>query len=336
MPRHHGNGAPGPGARPLAAGALLAALALVLGVAAYYLPLVGGLLGFIMPLPLALAQLRYGWRLAALSGTVTTLLALIIGGPLLGVFVAAGCAVGVSLGYGVGRGWTGLGTLALASAVGLASSLAGLGVSVLVLGPHTVDLAWQALDSSLHLTGQAMERLGGEALLQSWRATEALVMSAPGAFVGLGLVISSFMYGWLWYATCGPALARLGHPVPPLPRAAPVARWHLPPALGLVAIALFAGLSWLAPGVKAGSLGHLALAVASSLVYLVMVFQGLGLAAHLITRLGLPAPLRRGLVFLAGLFGFLTAPAGVLLFWAGMFDLGLDFRQIALRRRRQG
>jgi uncharacterized protein YybS (DUF2232 family) len=333
--RGHRNsrGVSGAGVRPLAAGALLAALALLLGLASYYLPVVGGVLGFVMPLPIALALLRYDWRTALLTATVTGILALVIGGPLVGAFIASGCAVGLSLGFGFRRDWTGLRTLVLASMVGMACTVAGAVVTVVVLGPHTIELALAEWRQVISLAGQSLQAVGSDEMLAAWRASEAAMLAAPWTYLGIGLVGASFIYGWLWYSVCGPVLVRLGHPVPPLPRAAPVAVWRLPPLAGLAVIGLFVGMRYIIAGAAPGSPRFYTLATASSLAMLALMFQGFGLAAYLVARTGWPGPIRRPLIVLIGLLGYFTAPFSALLFWMGLFDLGLDIRGFARRQR---
>ena len=321
---------PALGARPLAAGALLAALALVLGLAAYYLPVVGVILTFVAPLPVAVAQLKYGGRLAALTSLVATALAGMLGGPQTSVFIAAGCAVGIALGVGIGRRWPALRTLVLAGIVGFAGTVVTFGVAVLVLGPQTLQLVLEETRLVLTMTVEAVAAAGAgpELLAQITQTTELMAANLP-AYTLFALFAGSFMYAWLWYAACAPALSRLSFEVPRLPPVPPAAVWHLPPVLGLTCLATYFASMVLWPRLPPGSPAAAALQLAIGLVVWCFVIQGLGLTAHLLTRARLPAGARKAALVAVFVLMLTTPMLSQLVLWAGMFDLALDFRHLA-------
>lgn len=74
-------------ARQLMDTAYLAAATALLWVALYYLPVGGPLFRLALPLPLALLQLRHGWRCAIEGVAVTCLLLLALMGPIRGPLV---------------------------------------------------------------------------------------------------------------------------------------------------------------------------------------------------------------------------------------------------------
>jgi len=88
---------PGPGAperrlshrqaHQLMDSAYLAGATALLWVALYYLPVGGPLFRLALPLPLALLQLRYGWRCAVEGALVTVLLLVALMGPIRGPMV---------------------------------------------------------------------------------------------------------------------------------------------------------------------------------------------------------------------------------------------------------
>jgi|GEM_PF-412665 len=320
-------------ARPLAAGALLAALALIIGLAAYYLPLVGGVISFVMPLPITLAYLRYGWRLGAMTTAVTALLALFVGGPLVGFFVAMGCVIGLALGYGISRRWPFGRTVLLAAVVAFVSTLLGLVVSMLVIGPQFLQQSLDLVREGTELMLESMRTAGvSPELVSQVQDTYSRLMASPWPFVGLSLVFASVMYSMVWYAAAAPALTRLGHEVPRPGQAPPVAQWHLPPALGLASIVAYLLAIYLGGGLDPASPLGAYLGIGLTLIGLGLMFQGLGLLAHLLVRYGASGPVRRPLLVLAGVGVFLIPPLAVLLFWMGMFDLALDFRGFARGR----
>lgn len=316
-------------ATTLAGGALLAALALVLGLAAYYLPVVGAVLTFVTPLPIAVAYLRYGWRVSALSTVVADALALMVGGPLVGIFVLYACAVGLSLGYGIGRAWPGGRTVLLSGVVGYVGTVVSLGVSILVLGPHLVGEMFDLTRDMLVKLEEAFMAAspGNDALLAQLERTSALVLGSPWFFLNVSLLLSGFMYAFVWYAVCAPVLSRLDFAVPAVPRAAAVASWRLPQSLGLACMAGYLGLALYGGLVNPAISESAWLSWLLLLVTLPVMVHGLGLGAFVATSL-LPSGPRRAAIFAMVTAAFLVPASSILFFWAGLADLALDLRRM--------
>jgi len=313
-------------AGPLAAGAMLAALALLIGLASYYLPVVGSALVLVTPLPAAVAAVRYGTRVAALTAVVATLIAFPLSGPLGAVFILSGCSMGVSLGHGMSRGWRVSRTL-LVGAVTFAATLAlTIIVSVQVLGPATLATMSEGGVIVLRTVAGASRAVGRIADAEALESIVPIIQQHSLLVVALSAVPGGFCWAFIWYGVCAPVLRRLGHAVPEPARPAPVARWSLPPALGVALLLVLVAATLLLPRVTVGSTGAVFTMVLLSLVSLAFVLQGTGLAAYLITGLGLAAPLRRLLIF-ATFVGAMTQPALYrLAFFGGMFDLALGYR----------
>lgn len=320
--------------RTVTAGALLAAIALLLGLAAYYLPVAGEVMALIAPLPLTVAYMRYGFRTGVLAGFVASLLAGMVGGPLAAMFIAAGCALGLALGYGIIRQWSGWKTIALATAVSFVTTAATLALAVQVLG------------ISVALAGVAAMATGFEQMAEIMRAQPLLAQSADMyvQFAGLirtypieTLLVAAATGGgiWsvLWYGVSAPILRRLGLAVPPAPRVAPVAVWHLPGYLGVTLLIGLAAMMFVGGRLEQGSPAHLVALQVLSWVVLAFAIQGLGLWAHFVTLAGPPPALRRAAIALGGASLFTIPFAGQVLMLAGMFDLALDVRGLYGSRR---
>lgn len=316
-------------ATTLAGGALLAALALLLGLAAYYLPLVGAVLTFVMPLPIVVAYLRYGWRVSVLSTVVADALALMVGGPLVGIFVLYGCAIGLALGYGIGRAWPGGRTVLLSGVVGYVGTLVSLGVSILVLGPHLVGEMFDLTRDMLVKLEEAFMAAspGNDALLAQLERTSALVLGNPWLFLNVSLLLSGFMYAFVWYAVSAPTLSRLGFAVPAVPRAAAVASWQLPQPLGLLCVAGYLGIALYGGLVNPAISESAWVSWLLLLVTLPVMVHGLGLGAFAATSL-LPSGPRRAVIFAMVTGAFLVPVSGILFFWAGLADVALDLRRM--------
>ncbi|HHY95222.1 MAG TPA: DUF2232 domain-containing protein, partial [Firmicutes bacterium] len=212
--------------RPLAEGALMAALAVMLGLAGFYLPVLGMVATIVGPVPIVVAYLRQGPRTAVLAAAVAALL--------LGIFLGAiqalimGFAFG-SLGLALGRGfsrqapasttvlWAGL-AVACATTVS-----AGLGFLFLHINPlDTVEQLLAAYERAPEIWARL--GVGGQMLEQMKAMTGAMRqffwLAWPAAMAGG--VLGAAAINW---AVARSILRRLGYQVT---SAAPFVQWRLP------------------------------------------------------------------------------------------------------------
>ena len=121
-------------ARQLMDTAYLAAATALLWIALYYLPVGSPLFRLALPLPLALLQLRHGWRCAVEGVVVTALLLLALMGPIRGLLVLFPYgALALWMGWCWRRGaswWWSWGLGSLIGAVGFLVRVAVLSVLV--------------------------------------------------------------------------------------------------------------------------------------------------------------------------------------------------------------
>ena len=121
-------------ARQLMDTAYLAAATALLWIALYYLPVGSPLFRLALPLPLALLQLRHGWRCAVEGVVVTALLLLALMGPIRGLLVLFPYgALALWMGWCWKRGaswWWSWGLGSLIGAVGFLVRVAVLSVLV--------------------------------------------------------------------------------------------------------------------------------------------------------------------------------------------------------------
>jgi hypothetical protein len=139
-------------------------------------------------------------------------------------------------------------------------------------------------------------------------------------------MLASAMWAVVWYNASAPVLTRLGIQVPAPSPAVPVARWHMPPAIGLVLLLVFVGATLVLGQASAPEGTRNAWALVGSYIWLAFAVQGLGLFAHLATRLDPPPLLRRLIIGTAFIALFAVPSASVILGYAGMFDLAADIR----------
>ncbi|MFM7087003.1 MAG: DUF2232 domain-containing protein [Cyanobium sp.] len=142
-------------ARQLMDTAYLAAATALLWLALYYLPVGGPLFRLALPLPLALLQLRHGWRCALEGVVVASLLLLALMGPVRGLLMLFPFGfLALWLGWGWRRGLSWWLTLALGGLIGALGFLTRVAVLSLLLGENL----WVVITSA---AAALLERLMG-------------------------------------------------------------------------------------------------------------------------------------------------------------------------------
>lgn len=132
-------------ARQLMDSAYLAAATALLWLALYYLPVGGPLFRLALPLPLALLQLRHGWRCAVEGLVVTALLLVALMGPIRGPLVLFPYG---SLALWFGWGWRRRASWWLTIGVGAVIGAAGFLVRLAVLSVLLGDNLWVVITTA--------------------------------------------------------------------------------------------------------------------------------------------------------------------------------------------
>jgi uncharacterized protein YybS (DUF2232 family) len=117
--------------------AYLAAATALLWLALYYLPVGGPLFRLALPLPLALLQLRHGWRCAVEGVLVASLLLLALMGPIRGLLMLFPYGfLALWLGWGWRKGLSWWLTLSLGGLIGTLGFLVRVALLSLLLGEN--------------------------------------------------------------------------------------------------------------------------------------------------------------------------------------------------------
>lgn len=163
-------------ARQLMDTAYLAAATALLWVALYYLPVGSPLFRLALPLPLALLQLRHGWRCALEGLVVTALLLVALMGPIRGPLVIFPYG---SLALWLGWCWRRRTSWWLSWGVGSLIGAAGFLVRVAVLSVLVGENLWVVITTA---AAGLLEKLAG------WVGMAAGVELAQVQLAALGLV----------------------------------------------------------------------------------------------------------------------------------------------------
>ena len=135
--------------------AYLAASTALLWVALYYLPVGSPLFRLALPLPLALLQLRHGWRCALEGVVVTALLLVALMGPIRGPLVLFPYGL---LSLWLGWGWRRRSSWWLTLGVGALIGAAGFLVRVAVLSVLVGENLWVVITTA---AANLLDRLAG-------------------------------------------------------------------------------------------------------------------------------------------------------------------------------
>ncbi len=216
--------------RGLTEGAVLAAFAAVLALAAKYLPLVGAVAVFLCPLPLTVLTLRHGLRVALLAAVVATGIGTMVGGVLIGGSIAVAFAPsGIAMGIGIRRQFSATRIWLLTAAVAMASVVASAGLALLGLG---IDPR-QELAQLIHLSAQSQqtaiqfyEQLGiNTAATRVVAAQMQQVMDVLPRLLPFLLVTTGASTAYFNLLIGGAVLRRLRVNVPAFP---PISMWRVP------------------------------------------------------------------------------------------------------------
>lgn len=219
--------------RGLTEGAVLAAVAAVLALAAKYVPLLGAVAVFLCPLPLTVLTIRHGLRVALLASVVATGIGTMVGGLLIGASIGLAFApAGVAMGIGIRHHFPAVRIWLLTAVVAMASVVASAGLALVGIG---LDPR-QELAQAIQLSGQSQQtviqfydRLGIDTA--SLRAQAGLMQQAmemmprllPFLLVSIGASVA-----YLNLLVGRSVLRRLRIDVPAFP---PMSTWRVPASL---------------------------------------------------------------------------------------------------------
>lgn len=231
-----------PPARALSEGALLSALAAVLGLLAYYVPVVGVIATFVWPIPLSLLILRQGLGWGFLATAITAAVLVLFTGPLNGLLLIINMAgVGIWYGYSFRKGVKPMKALAVGSVIAAISAAILVMLSNYVMGLPLMGIADQLEKIiketvAMYQNSGLLNNLPAGISIDDFTNSVIATMKAliPGAFV-----IASMAIAFISYFLTSAVFGRLGYRRHKLPR---FREWHLSWVFLWGLIIAFAGL----------------------------------------------------------------------------------------------
>ncbi len=306
--------------RGLTEGAILAALVALLAAIARYLPVFGVLAIFICPLPLVALVIRHGLRIAVLAAVVAAAIGTVVAGPLLGAGILLAFApLGITIGFGIARGWSASRVVLIGSVVGAAVILGSLGATLAFAGVNPYTVIVDSMRQSQERADQFYRGLGvpqdqlDRASAQMRQAIDLLPRLVP-----VSVILAGAAAAWLNLTVGRIVLGRFGYRLPRLPS---MREWEAPVPLMWLFVLGFILMAWggsVSPTLETAGLNL------TVLMQVAFTLQGLIVAWVLMERYGSAVWLRWVAIVFA-----LTNP----LFSLAAFFLGLADAAFFLRER---
>lgn len=299
-------------ARRTTFGAMMAALFALLAALTYYVPIIGAITVFAIPLPLALYGARYSRGPSLLVAVAGVVLSFLIAGPGGLLLALLNAPIGFVIGDGVRTGKT---KLYIFMAAGLAILITGVlqyAAAVAFLDMNIIAELMDTLRAYYAQTGEIMERFGrlpdgyDEMVNQMILLMQTLV---PSVFI-----LGSYLTAFIMISIILPLMKRLGADIPKFGKF----RSMKLPAILLVYYALVLILS-LVSTPEPGTMMHLIINNAMFVLRVLFFIQGLSLLAYAVHATGYP----KWVLVIAVLFAFPLSAIVVLL---GIIDTGFNLR----------
>ena len=306
---------------PLTESGILAALSVVLGLMAVYLPVIGVVAVMVWALPLLILTVRHGLKYGlAAAVAAMAVLSLFAGPPLAFRLFLAFAPTGVVLGQAIRKEYSGTRTFFSGLAASIGGKLLGFALIFFLMGIDPWQAQLDGMKEAFDATNEMYTAMGVDAqdLAQSQQQIDgAIAMVAQLA--PLIVLIMGLFDTFVLYFLGARILKRLGHAMPQaLP---PFAEWRMPRAfLYLFAfslIAMYWGASHEIPILRQAGLNANMIAMMAGLV------QGLALLHVLLKSYNVRTFLRTFIYIFVCLNGLLLQVVA----FAGLVDIYVDYRR---------
>ncbi len=298
--------------RKLTNGAMMAAVFTVLLAVSVYVPLLNAITTLFLALPIAWYSAKYDWKASALFGTVSLILAFLIGGllalPLALIHVPLGVMIGLSIYYKKSKLFMFMGS----GIVLLLSVMLQYVASIWLFGINVIEEMMTAIELSYKQTGALMESFGATGV--DYDKFISQIMFSFETLLPALLVLAVFTTVWVLLLILLPILKRLGTDVPKFP---PFRDMRLPKSVlwYYLIVLLVPLLSDLQPG----TMIYMIFINASIVLQFLLFLQGVSFYHFYIQQEGWPKWVKVLVTILA--FPLLSFTSIV-----GLVDLGFDIR----------
>lgn len=312
--------------RSLVESSLLAGLAVILFLAAQFLPVIGAAFSLLAPAPLVILGLRHDIKRSLLGLAIATILTAVFLGPLSSLFFLLGFGVlGVGLGYIAKRSSSGVEVMLFGILLSLGSKLLLMIIAAKVTGINPFQLDSAEMQGMIDKIFKFYESAGmsGESMNAVKEQFSQAMTVIPLIFPAI-LSVAAALDCFLSYRVSALVLKRLGGTtLPPLP---PFSEWRFPRSVFGALLVSF--ILTVLPGQDGGWSLPLRIGVnVRMLVNILFLLQGLSLFWHFLGG-GEGASARTGRILRpAVIIAAVFIPAlSTFTVMAGIADMWLDFR----------
>lgn len=300
-------------ARKITYGAMMIAIFAILLAVSLYVPLLGSITMFFIPLPIILYRLRYDRASSLLVTATGVMLSLLVGGGgILVPFAFVLGLLGIVIGETVSLGKTKLYTLMATGLTLLITGTIMYVVAVFTFNFNVIDEFFTAIDEAREQMTSFMGTLGG--LPENYNEMidsqiEFYQTAIPSMFI-----ISIFVMAFIYITLNLEVASRLGNKVPKFP---PFREMKLPVATVIVyGIVLLWSL--FAPA-EPGTNLYLISINATMILRFLFLLQGISLVHHFIYNMKAP----KVMIVVATVFALILGPITTML---GILDAGMNIR----------
>jgi len=306
---------------PLTESGILAALSVVLGLMAVYLPVIGVVAVMVWALPLLILTVRHGLKYGlAAAVAAMAVLSLFAGPPLAFRLFLAFAPTGVVLGWAIRKEYSGTRTFFSGLAASIGGKLLGFALIFFLMGIDPWQAQLDGMKEAFDATSEMYTAMGVDAqeLAQSQQQIDgAIAMVAQLA--PLIMLIMGLFDTFVLYFLGSRVLKRLGHAMPQaLP---PFSEWRMPRAFlylfVLSLLAMYWGASHEIPILQQAGLNANMIAMMAGLV------QGLALLHVLLKSYNVRTFLRTFIYIFVCLNGLLLQVVA----FTGLVDIYVDYRR---------
>lgn len=213
----------------LTEGGVLAAVTVVMALVGVYVPILGMIAILLWPLPVIVLIVRHGLRWGVMAVVVASLLTAAIVEPSTALRLAIAFGpVGLALGLGYRRGWSGVKLFTVSMVVSMIAKVAGLLLVFFLTGIEPFSGQFAMMDESFAQAADMYRSMGmSEEQIAASEQNFVQNMNLVKLLVPLIVVMMGLMDTMINYIVGGKILTRLGETVPTFP---PFMEWRMPSA----------------------------------------------------------------------------------------------------------
>lgn len=306
---------------PLVEGGLLTAIAVILGLATVYLPILGLAIEFFCAVPIVVLTFRQGEGKGLMSLTVSFVLLAMFVGPILAMRIALSFGIcGLILGYCLRRGLGAVKCFVATLVTAFIAQVIAIGLLTTAMGINVMETEISAVKESFEQTFQMYESMGvDQETISQARAQVEPTLQLLGFLMPTILMLMAVFNALACYLTSQWIFKKLrlkfAEPMPPF------AEWRFPIIFLYVAAFSILGVYW--GGTRGWDLLYTISINATFISMTVGLLQGLSLLSCLADRYNVSKLVRR-IIFVIIILNMMTLE---IVAFTGLFDMIFDYRK---------